>query len=246
MDRTGLGQGQRPAGRDGREGHTGRQGRGRQAGAWPSGQPRDDHPAQAHGLRQRPGGRRARARGDAGQPAHPLARRSEQQSLLAAAVARPGAGRSARHRFGRPAGVDAGRARGAPAHRRRLGDGKGVPGARGVPRPRQARTRGPAGAHRRRRSDHDRCARNLSARHAGPAAPWLEPRRPAAEAREGRLAEPRAIALRADRRQEAADPAHVRAGRVEGGRAQTHPHRPRGAGNLPAGQWRYLGAHEKF
>src|SRR5690606_35593051 len=55
------------------------------------------------------------------------------------------------------------------------------------------------------------------------------PGRSAAEAGAGRLAEPGAVALRAARRQEAADSPHVRAGRAEGGWPQAHPGRARGA-----------------
>ncbi len=65
-------------------------------------------------------------------------------------------------------------------------------------------------------------------------APRPEPGRPAAQARAGGLAKPRAAALCADRRQETPDPPHVRIGGPEGGGPQAHPHRPGGAGQ-PAG-----------
>jgi 23S rRNA pseudouridine2604 synthase len=82
--------------------------------------------------------------------------------------------------------------------------------------------------------------------HAGALAPRPLPGRPAAQAGPGGLAEPRAAALRADRRQETPDPPHVRTGGPEGGRPQARAHRPRDAGQPAVGQWRYLAPHERF
>jgi 23S rRNA pseudouridine2604 synthase len=89
-----------------------------------------------------------------------------------------------------------------------------------------------------RMDDDDPVTTNVQAvfppAHAGAAAPWPEPGRPGTEAGAGRMAEPRAAALRAHRRQEAADPPHVRAGRPEGGGPEARAHRQGDAGQ-PAG-----------
>jgi 23S rRNA pseudouridine2604 synthase len=73
------------------------------------------------------------ARRDPVHRAEPLARRQRALFLPPLATAWPGPGRAAGHRLHRPAGAHTGRPRGAPAHRRRLGDGKGIPGARELP-----------------------------------------------------------------------------------------------------------------
>ena len=73
--------------------------------------------------------------------AEPLARRQRALLLPPLAIARPGAGRAARYRLHRPAGAHAGRPRGTPAHRRGLGDGKGIPGACELPGHRRAPAR---------------------------------------------------------------------------------------------------------
>ncbi len=58
----------------------------------------------------------------------------------------------------------------------------------------------------------------------------------ALRARQVELAERGSVALCPARRQEAADTPHVRAGRAEGDRTQTHPHRQRQARRPAAGQ----------
>jgi hypothetical protein len=153
------------------------------------------HPAaQADGLRQRPGRGRLRAGGGAGAAAQPLGRRSVAPHRFAprscAGWRRPGrldidsTGLLVLTQDGRVA-------------RQLIGEDSGME--------KEYLVRVEFGAW---------CAtcRPLSAGAAGALAARPEPGRQAAEAGAGGLAEPRAAALRAGRRQEAPDPPHVRAG----------------------------------
>ena len=179
---------------------------------------------QADRLRQRPGRGWLQAGGGAGQAGEPLGRRSVARAVPPDPAAQPGAGRPARHRFGRPAGADPGRPRRQAADRRGHRDRQGIPGAGAVHQAGQAARRRPEEA---------------------------EPRpvdgRQAAAAGQGALAERRPAELHAARRQEAPDPPHVRDGRPEGGRPEARAHRHASSwATCRSGQWRYLRPDEQF
>src|SRR6185369_8065288 len=172
---------------------------------------------QADRLRQRTSRGWLPAGSRAGAAAQPLGGRRVEAAVWSTATqgARPRG--TAGYRLHRPLGADAGRPHRATADRRRQRDGEGIPGASEL------------------RQLHERRPARFSASAVSATAAWPESGWAGAQAGAGGLAEPRAVALRAHRGQEAPDPAHVRAGRAEGGRTQASPDRARGAGAAAGG-----------
>jgi len=161
-----------------------------------------------------------------------------------AQLQKPGAGRPAGHRLHRPAGADPGWSRRAPAHWRRLGDGKGIPGSRGLHRQGHG-----SGRHSRRErhptraiatqlsriDDNDPVSGDVQRVPADKLAllrHGLSLDGQALKPAPGGMAEPGAIALCPDGRQGAPDPAHVRTGGAESGGPQAGAHGPCDAGEF--------------
>ena len=149
------------------------------------------------------------------------------------APAPPRAGRPARHRLGRPAGADAGRAHRQAADRRGLEDREGVPRARALRRSRTGGARPAVGRAARRTTGA--AAPRPRARRRAAASPrkvaWQNEDQLRFVLREGKKRQIRRMCELVGLKVTGLK--RVRIGRVV-------------LGDLPPGQWRYLGPFERF